>query len=142
MDYRTFPCPSCREIIDTTMQSCRFCGVAIDPAEAAKAATLQERVQKACGQASSIRITARAMPVLFFLSFLPIVSILGLAGTAATLLLVPLTVIQWRSRFGKLESPDPDLPRARSAVKEAVVVWAAMLMVNVAWFLFRLSLVK
>jgi hypothetical protein len=141
MDYRTFPCPKCREIIDTTMQTCKFCGAAIDPATAAEAATRQERVQKACGEASSARITAFAMPVLFLLSFVPMIGIVGLAGNAATLVIVPLSVIRWRIRFGKLESPDPDLARARRAVTEAALVWAAMLIVNVLWFLFRLSLV-
>ena len=68
-DYRTFPCPKCREIIDTTMPSCKFCGVPIDHASAAEAATLQEQVQQACGQASSARITAMVMPVFFLLSF-------------------------------------------------------------------------
>ena len=141
MDYRTFPCPTCREVIDTTMQSCKFCGVAIDPAAAAAAATLQERVQKACGQASSASITAMAMPVLFLLSFVPMIGMIGLAGDAATLLIVPWSVIQWRIRFGKLESPDPDLARARRAVNQAALVWAAMVIVNALWFWFRFSLV-
>jgi hypothetical protein len=141
MDYRTLPCPVCREIIDTTMQSCKFCGAAIDPATAAEAATRQERVQRACGEASSARITAFAMPVLFLLSFVPMIGIVGLAGDAATLVIVPLSLIRWRIRFGKLESPDPDLARAKRAVKEAALMWAAMVIVNALWFSFRLSLV-
>jgi hypothetical protein len=141
MDYRVFPCPGCRQIIDTTMRSCRFCGVAIDPDAAAAAANLQEQVQKACGQASSARITAMTMPIFFLVSFLPFIGIIGLAGTVATLLIVPLSVTRWRIRFGRLESPDPDLPRARRAVRDAVLVWAAMAIVSVLWFLFRMSIV-
>jgi hypothetical protein len=139
MDYRTFPCPGCRQIIDTTMQSCRFCGVVIDPAAAAAAATLQERVQKACSQATSARITAMAMPVLFLLSFVPFIGVVGLAGIVATLFIVPWNLIQWRRRFGKLESPDPDLPRARRALKEAALAWAAMVIVNALYVLYRFS---
>jgi hypothetical protein len=139
MDYRTFPCPGCRQIIDTTMQSCRFCGAVIDPAAAAAAATLQELVQKACSQASSARITAMAMPVLFLLSFVPFIGIVGLAGIAATLLIVPWNLILWRRRFGKLESPDPDLPRARQAVREAALAWAAMVIVNALYVLYRFT---
>jgi hypothetical protein len=142
MDYRVFPCPACREMIDTTMQSCRFCGAAIDPDAAAAAATLQQRVQKACGQASSARITAMAMPVFFLLSFVPFIGGVGAAGTFLTLLIVPWNVIQWHIRFGRLESPDPDLPRARRAVRDAALVWAAMVIVNALWILFRLSLVR
>jgi len=54
-----------------------------------------------------------------------------------------LSVIQWHWRFGSLESPDPDLPRARRAVRDALLIWAAMVIVIliVNWFLFRLFLV-
>jgi hypothetical protein len=142
MDYRTFPCPSCREIIDTTMQTCRYCGAAIDPASAAAAATLQERVQKACGDASSARIVAGAMPVFFLLSFVPFIGIVGRGGSLATLLIVPFSVIRWRSRFGKLESLDPDLPRARRMVKEATLIWAAMVIVDVVWLSAQALLAK
>jgi hypothetical protein len=44
-------------------------------------------------------------------------------------------------RFGSLESPDPDLPRARRALRDALLIWAAMVIVSVLWFVFRLSLV-
>jgi hypothetical protein len=82
-----------------------------------------------------------AMPAFFLLSFVPFIGIVGFAGTVATLFIVPLNVIRWRIRFGRLESPDPDLARARRAVRDALLVWAAMVIVNVLWFLFRLSLV-
>ena|SRR5258708_5811071 len=138
MDYRTFPCPACHEVIDTTMQSCQYCGVTIDSATATSAADLQERVQKACGDASSTNITATSMPVLFLLSFLPMVGIVFLVGNAATLVIVPYKLIQWRLRFGKLESADPDLDRARTALLIAAIVWGTMVVVNVVWFLFKL----
>ena len=140
MDYRTFPCPGCRQIIDTTVQSCRFCGVAIDPAAAAMAATLQERVQKAWYWAGVIRRFAMAMPVFFLLSFVPMVAVLGRAYIDLTLLAVPVSLILWSNPFGKLQSPDPDLSRARRAVRQALLVWVAMVVVNVAWYLFTRSL--
>jgi hypothetical protein len=139
MDYRTFPCPSCRQIVDTTMQSCRYCGAAIDPTAAAAAAAVQEKVQKACGQASSARIVATAMPVFFVLSFVPFLGMIGVAGNVATLVLVPVSAIRWRLRFGKLASSDPDLPRARRAVKEAALIWAGMVIVNALYLVYRLQ---
>jgi hypothetical protein len=138
MEYRTFPCPTCRQIIDTTMQSCRACGAAIDPAAAASAADLQARVQQACGDANSTRFTASAMWVAFLLSFLPWVGCFFFAVNAATMVIVPYKLIQWRRRFGKLESPDPDLDRARTGLLIATILWGAMVVVNVAWLLFRL----
>jgi hypothetical protein len=141
MDYRTLPCPGCRQIIDTTMQSCRFCGVAIDPATAAMAATLQERVQKAWYWAGVIRRFAMAMPVFFLLSFVPMVAVafIGRSYNDWALLLIIVSLILWSKRFGKLESPDPDLSRARRAVRQALLVWVAMVVVNVAWYLFTRS---
>jgi hypothetical protein len=137
MEYRVFPCPACQQIVDSTMERCKFCGVAIDPAAAAAAADTQEKVQKACGEASSTRITATAMPGFFLLSFVPVIGNVGLAGTAATLVIVPSMVIRWHRRFGKLKSPDPDLRRARQAIKVAALVWAGMLVVNVLWWILR-----
>lgn len=61
----------------------------------------------------------------------------GLAGTIGTLAIVPYQVIQWHRRFGKLESRDPDLRRARQAIKVAALVWAAMLVVNALWWIIR-----
>lgn len=142
MDYRTYPCPSCLQVIDNTMRSCKFCGAPIDPATATAAAALQEQVQKACFQAGAMRRFAMAMPVLFLLSFFPTIGILSHAAEDVALLLLPLNVILWRKRFGKLEVSDPDLARARRALTEAARWWAAMAIVNVLWwFLFRHSLV-
>lgn len=134
MDYKTFPCPNCREIIDTTMQTCRFCSTPIDPAEAVAAAANQELVQKACGQASSARITAWTMPIFFLLHFAPFIGLIGLAGIVATSVIVPISVIRWRSRYGRLGSSDPDLPRARRTISEATVVWGVMLFIALSWF--------
>ena len=127
------------------MQSCKFCGAPIDPATAAAPAALQERVKKACDWAGSTRNFAVAMPAFFLLSFVSFVPVeIGMIGRALeeiTLLGIPFVVIGWRQRFGKLESPDPDLARARRAVAVAARVWVAMVIVNVLWFLYRRYLV-
>ncbi|HEY6322838.1 MAG TPA: hypothetical protein VJA16_14905 [Thermoanaerobaculia bacterium] len=136
MDYRTFPCPNCREIIDTTMQSCKYCGATVDPGAAASAADLQARVQKACGNASSIRITAGATPLLLLLFFVLTLGAMNLAN-ASILILVPIGAIRWHLLYGSLQSPDPDLPRARRAVRNSVLIWAAIAVLVALWFLFR-----
>ena len=41
---RTFPCPSCKEIINDSMTQCRFCGAPVDPAIAASIADVQDKV--------------------------------------------------------------------------------------------------
>lgn len=137
-DYRTFRCPVCHEVIDTLMRTCSYCGSAVDPAAAAAAADTQALVQRACGAASSAVITARAMPVLFLLTFVPVIGGMALAGTIATLALVPAEVLRWHWRFAQLSSPDPDLGRARIALRVAIYIWAAVLAAFVLWFSLRI----
>lgn len=38
---RVFRCPNCKEFINTSLQQCRFCGAAVDPAVAEAAAAVQ-----------------------------------------------------------------------------------------------------
>ncbi|HEY0781493.1 MAG TPA: hypothetical protein VGE98_03495 [Thermoanaerobaculia bacterium] len=139
MDYKTFPCPSCGEIIDTTMQVCRYCSAAIDPAQGAQAAALQEQVQKACGRASSLQITARTSGIFALIYLLPFLSGIGVVGLAVTLAVVPVGVLSWRSLYGKLPSADPDLVRARASIREATVIWCVLLVVVAMWLTIRLS---
>lgn len=122
------------------MQTCRFCGTAIDPEAAAAAAEHHVSVQRACAEASSIRISATGLPLLFLASFLPFVGFIALVGALADLVIVPIMIIRWHHRFGKLASPDPDLPRAVKSVKLGTHVWGAMLVVTVCWFGFRMYL--
>jgi hypothetical protein len=120
------------------MQACKFCGTAIDPEAATAAAQHHVSVQRACAEASSIRISATGIPLLFLASFLPFIGFIALAGMLADLLIVPFMILRWHRRFGGLASPDPDLPRAVQSVKLATQVWGAMLVVTACWFGFRI----
>src|SRR5437667_12096634 len=44
---QTFPCPNCNEIINESMQTCRFCSAPVDPQAASAAAEIQSRVNRA-----------------------------------------------------------------------------------------------
>jgi hypothetical protein len=46
-----FPCPNCRETINTSMQQCQFCGAAIDAAAAEQAAAHTSRISDAVSDA-------------------------------------------------------------------------------------------
>lgn len=45
--------------------------------------------------------------------------------------------LQWRKRYAKLESADPDLPRTRKAIGDAPYVWWIMLVVDGVWIGIR-----
>jgi hypothetical protein len=87
-----------------------------------------------CAEASSIRISATGIPLLFLASFFPFAGLIALVGTLADLVIVPFMILRWHRRFGGLASPDPNLPRAVQSVKLATQVWGAMLVVAACWF--------
>ncbi len=64
-----FPCPSCHEFISSSMTVCKYCSVPIDPQAATTAVELQDKVNRACNDASLVRNLAGAMWVLFCPSY-------------------------------------------------------------------------
>jgi hypothetical protein len=96
---QTFPCPNCGEIINDSMQTCRFCSAPVDPQAASAAAELQTRVNRACSDASFVRTAAAAMFVLLALSIVPFI------------------------KFGRLQTNDLDYNRAKRLRTVALVLW-------------------
>jgi hypothetical protein len=111
-----FPCPNCKETINTSMQSCSFCSTPIDPAAAAAAAARFARVNQACSDASYLKIMAGSSFTFLFLRLFPYVSLLGLLGTLGFWFLelaVPLMTIHWWLSYGAIRIDDPGFARAR-----------------------------
>jgi hypothetical protein len=53
-----FPCPNCKEIINDSMERCRYCNAPVDPQAAATAATrIDDERQRASHRPSAIRNT-------------------------------------------------------------------------------------
>jgi hypothetical protein len=116
---KVFPCPNCRETINTSMQQCSFCGTPIDATAAEASAELTSRVSAAVSDASYLSILAWALITFFILVFVPLLGILGGVGLIFLRVAIPVMVIRWWIRYGKLHSTDPDLSKAR---KRAIVV--------------------
>jgi hypothetical protein len=111
-----FPCPNCKETINTSMQSCSFCCAPIDPAAAAASAAQFARVNQACSDASYLKIMAGSSFTFLFLRLFPYVSLLGLLGTLGFWFLelaVPLMTIHWWLSYGAIRIDDPGFARAR-----------------------------
>ena len=51
-DTLSFPCPSCKEIINDRMEQCRFCGAPVDKGIAQMLAETQAKVNQAYSDAS------------------------------------------------------------------------------------------
>ncbi len=118
---RTFRCPNCSEMINDSMTQCRFCSTPVDPAVAAMIADRQEKANRACSDASYVRIAAIAMFVFLGLSFIPFLPVVYW-GFVITFFAVLVMLILWQVRFGSLVTDDPDYQRARRSKNIALIL--------------------
>ena len=111
-----FDCPNCRETIDATAETCRFCGAKVDHEAASKAAAVMARINQACSDASYMKSTAFTLPVFFCLRFVPFISLLGSVGFIGLLIAIPIWVLVWRHKYAGIVSADRDFQKARRTV--------------------------
>lgn len=126
-----FECPHCKETIDSTADSCRFCGAKVDHEAAQKAAVLMARINQACSDASYLKSTSLTISVFFLLRFLPFVSPLGMVGFVGLSFAVPIWAIRWWLKFGNIVTEDAEFRKARTTVKVAGIAVAIVLVVLV-----------
>lgn len=129
---KTFPCPNCREIINDSMQTCRYCSTPVDPQAAIAAAETQSRVNSACSDASFLRTAAAALLTLLALSLVPFISFWMFLGFVIIFFVVLILIIRWQIKFGRLQTGDIDYQRARSLRNVAMILWVAAVPLFVA----------
>ncbi len=133
---KTFPCPNCHEFINSGMQTCKYCSTPIDPHAANAAAELQDKVNRACNEASLIRNIAGAMWVGFFVRFIPFIGIVGLIIMVIGFVATPPWLIYWQIKYGRIETADVDYKRAKRNWLGALVLWLLLLVVLVVLMMF------
>ena len=121
---QTYPCPSCNEIINETVEKCPYCATPVDRQAATAAAETQSKVNQACSDASYLRIAAFVMWVFLGLSFIPIIPAVGW-GFLFTFVTVLVMIIRWQGKFGGLKTNDPDYSRAKRNRNVAVILLLA-----------------
>ena len=126
-----FSCPSCNETIDSSADACRFCGAAVDHAQAIKAAEILAKVNQACSDASYLRSTALVYPGFFVLRFVPFVSMLGTVGFFGLTFALPIWALRWWLKFAKLDTGDPEFRKARTTVRAVGILVSLALLVFV-----------
>ena len=126
-----FPCPNCHEFINTSMTTCKYCSVAIDPQAASSAVELQEKINKGCNDASLVRNLAGAMWVFFFVRFIPFIGLVAGFAVLGLFLFIPVRLIMWQVRFGGIQTADVDYKRAKRNILVALVLWLLMIIVPV-----------
>jgi hypothetical protein len=120
---KTFPCPNCKEIINDSMEVCRYCSAPVDREAASAAAEIQSRVNRACSDASFLRTAAVAMFALLALSLVPLISLFMYLGFIVNFLAVLVMIIRWQAKFGRLETSDLDYRRSKRLRNLAVFLW-------------------
>src|SRR5438270_13912434 len=98
---RTFACPACRQTIALGCERCWFCSVVIDPASAAAAADVMDRVNLACSEAQDIRALFLREPSAF--------DLMASSSGRGEFYMLPVLLIRWWLRFGSLRLEDEDL---------------------------------
>src|SRR6266550_4756188 len=116
----TLPCPSCGQMIYSDATKCRFCSSDIDPKAAAAGAHLQAEINNACNQAKMIRHMATAMWVLFAVG---LIFTAGTIGVLAFFFIVPVSLILWQVKYGRLRTADPDFRKAKRDRLIAIALW-------------------
>jgi len=122
-DIQVFPCPHCNETINTSMQVCKFCATPIDAAAAIASADLTTRISQACSDASYLSIMLGLMLPFFGLILVPLLSLLGLAGFWFLKVAIPVMLIRWWVKFGKIKTNDPDFSKARGTTILVAGIW-------------------
>src|ERR1035438_3480440 len=116
-----FPCPNCRQTINTSMHTCPFCSAAIDRTAADASAEVLAQVNQACSDASYLKIMAGSALTFFLVQFIPFLGLVGALGFRFVEVALPFMSIRWWIRFGSLKTDDPDSARARRIAKWTAV---------------------
>jgi len=127
-----FPCPNCRQTINTSMHACSFCSVPIDHAAATASAEVFAEVNQACSDASYLKIMAGAAPAFLVARLLPIISLAGFCGFWFLLYATPVMTGRWFFKFGAISTDDPEFARARSTATDIGIGSAVILLLIAA----------
>ena len=134
-------CPHCKEYIDARSAHCRFCHGYIDTLTSQVSAELQQRVNNAYNEASWIRNGAGAYAIFVAIRlFVPFLAI----GSAVVLpimsIALPVMLIRWYVRFGRLQTDDPDYPRAKRNWRVALLIFLPVMIIWLVFVLLEIGL--
>jgi hypothetical protein len=136
---QVFPCPNCNKTINTSMQQCTFCSTPIDHTAAEASADATARISQACSDASYLKIMLSILIPFGAIIFFPFLGLAGLVGFVFIKYALPVMIIRWWIKYGRIKATDSDYRSARkTAMLVSVVSFLILLFVRV--HLFGLSL--
>ena len=123
---KIFECPNCKQTIDTSSPQCRFCSAPIDPQAAEVAAVRMARINRACSDASYLKIAALCAPGFLLALFIPFIGLVGEFGLIFLEVAIPIWITLWCIRFLRIKTDDPDFGRAKKTVMVVAIIWVAL----------------
>jgi hypothetical protein len=118
----SFPCPSCKEIINDRAEQCKYCGAPIDKGVAQFAAEVQSKVNQAYSDASYLKTAAFALLTLLAISLIPFVPLV-LYGAVFIFFALIVMIVRWQLKFSHINTTDPDYQKAKRNKNIALVLW-------------------
>lgn len=130
---RMYPCPACNETISADASDCRFCHLPIDANTAQRLLTESQRVTTAVAQANTFSISTRVALLLTALAFFNLYMDRSLTESLVVCSFVAFAYGAWWLYSNRsIVTHDVDYPASITKVKRTIVVWAAVLLVQLA----------
>jgi len=122
-----FKCRICDESIDPSLTNCPYCGAVIGSAESEIPSPSSS--DKACKEATILKVMARALAVSFLAVAMSVVEGLAFFAFITLLISVPVMLIRWWMKYRNLPPTNPGYARARQEVSFAAVIWVGVIIV-------------
>ena len=132
-----FPCHDCGEMIYSDAERCRFCSAVVDREAAERGAELQAEVNSACNQAKLLRNAAGVMWLFLLLSVVPFLPFGW--GYFGLFFGVPVWLVYWYPKYGRLKTQDPDYKLAKRDWRTALFLWIPALIIQLSFFFRELG---
>jgi hypothetical protein len=114
------------EIIKTSTQPVKYSQARMDLQSVDASDELQEKIVRAYLDAGLIRNLAVLIWIFFLVRFIPFIGFVGLLGMLVTIFLVPIKLITWQIKFGRIKTADPDFKRAQRNKNIALLIWSPL----------------
>ena len=144
-ESRMFPCPACHEIIDIASRTCRYCNSPIDAARARQLNEQLKQVTDAVASANAFKFSIWIAILIMIVSPLYTVGVIGINVQHVVIEMVGTIGaifygVNWLRKYSKLQTGDPDYPRALRSVKCTFIVWVVAFVVQVVVLRYLFSM--